>query len=140
VSGETTSPNNGPIRGKSLTGDLLREISEESQERIELPEPDVYILTQLALTEDKVNFLSKKIEELESKIKTFTTKKAESKEQIEEPVRWKKEDAKKAINNLFEQDKELGYSDIIEKLGINLDLVIEICEELRKERRIEEIK
>lgn len=50
-----------------------------------------------------------------------------------------REEAKEHILHLFEEKGELDYYDLMVELGLDLDLVIEICEELVKERRIEEI-
>ena len=42
-----------------------------------------------------------------------------------------KEEAEKEIRSLFSQGKTLYYSDIAERLGLDLQLVVEICNELQ---------
>ena len=48
-----------------------------------------------------------------------------------------KAEAKKAILDLFRQKGELDYGDIIEELGLDLEVVVEMCRELEEEGRIE---
>jgi oligoendopeptidase F len=48
-----------------------------------------------------------------------------------------KEEAKKEIRQLFSEGKTLYYSDIAEHLGLDLQLVVEICNELQKSGEIE---
>lgn len=52
-------------------------------------------------------------------------------------IKWTRKEARKAILELFKKEGELGYSEIIERLGINLDVVIGICEELKQDKKIE---
>jgi len=47
-----------------------------------------------------------------------------------------KEEAKMEIERLFARGKTLCYSDIAKKLRIDLELVVDICEELLKEGKI----
>lgn len=48
--------------------------------------------------------------------------------------------AKQEIEELFSSTKgNLYYSDIMEKLGLDLELVVEICKELMKEGKIKDI-
>ena len=47
-----------------------------------------------------------------------------------------KKDAEKEIRQLFSEGKILYYSDIAEKLGLDLQLVVEICNELQKSGEI----
>lgn len=52
----------------------------------------------------------------------------------------KKKIAKQEVEELFSSSKkDLYYSDIMEKLGLDLELVVEICKELIKEGKIEDI-
>jgi len=48
-------------------------------------------------------------------------------------------EAKNRIESLFIKHKELGYGDIIEKSGLDLEIVIEICAELEKEGKIKTV-
>jgi len=132
-----SSPTVAPHDGRSLkirysTGDLSSQFCEEQEitqwDKSTFPEPSATVF--------KINTLETRVRNIESIIEKI----AEKEVVYKEPVIWKKEDAKKAITKLFEETSEVGYSDIMEKLGINLDLIIEICEELEKEKRIEEIK
>lgn len=50
-----------------------------------------------------------------------------------------KEEAEKEILKLFSGGQVLYYSDIAEKLGLDLKLVVEICNELQSKGRIEVI-
>ena len=54
-------------------------------------------------------------------------------------VKVPREDAKEEIIRLFEQRGELDYVEIMEALGLDLKLVVEICDGLEKERKIEAI-
>jgi hypothetical protein len=47
-----------------------------------------------------------------------------------------REEAKSEIERLFEKGNTLYYSDIAEKLRINLELVVDICEELFREGKV----
>ena len=51
-----------------------------------------------------------------------------------------REEAKERILKLFEEKGELDYGDIFEKLGIDLKLIVEICDELEKSKKIEAIR
>ncbi|GAG85395.1 unnamed protein product, partial [marine sediment metagenome] len=48
-----------------------------------------------------------------------------------------REEAEKDILGLFSQGQTLYYSDITEQLGLDLQLVVEICNELQSKREIE---
>jgi regulator of replication initiation timing len=48
-----------------------------------------------------------------------------------------KEEAKKEILELFSQGHTLYYSDVAEQLGLDLQLVVEICNELQSKGEIE---
>jgi len=43
-----------------------------------------------------------------------------------------KEKAKQAITDLFKQREELDYIEIMSELGLDLKLIVDICEELEK--------
>ncbi len=47
-----------------------------------------------------------------------------------------KKEAKQALSELFRERGELGYSDIMETLGFDLDVIVEICAELESEGKI----
>lgn len=52
----------------------------------------------------------------------------------------KRKIAKQEIEELFRSAKgDLYYSDIMEKLGLDLELVVKICKELMKEGKIKDI-
>ena len=56
------------------------------------------------------------------------------------PAEVSKEKAKEMIVKLFEQEGELDYVDIASALGLDLKSVVEICSELEREKRIEEVE
>jgi hypothetical protein len=47
-----------------------------------------------------------------------------------------REDAKSEILQLFRTGRSLFYSDIMRELAIDIDLVVEVCEELESEGKI----
>jgi regulator of replication initiation timing len=47
-----------------------------------------------------------------------------------------REQAKQEIQQLFSSGRTLYYSDIAEELGLDLELVVDICRELQQEREI----
>lgn len=47
-----------------------------------------------------------------------------------------KEQAKKEIRKLFSESNTLYYSDIAERLGLDLELVVDICNELQRQGKI----
>lgn len=47
--------------------------------------------------------------------------------------------AKEMVLKLFKEKSELGYSEIISQLDLDLKLVVEICAELEDEKKIEGI-
>lgn len=74
--------------------------------------------------------LTKRMEALEKEVKKLTTEIVE-KVVVLKPIT--KKEARTKIIRLFKSGKILYYSDIVEKLGIDLPLVVEICNELEKE-------
>ena len=57
----------------------------------------------------------------------------------EASVEISREEAKKKVLKLFEEKGELDYVDIASALDLDLKLIVEICSELEREKRIEEI-
>ena len=51
-----------------------------------------------------------------------------------------REEAKEKVLKLFEEKGELDYVDIASVLDLDLKLIVEICSELEREKRIEEIE
>ena len=49
-------------------------------------------------------------------------------------------ESKQKIERLFEKRKELDYWDILQSLGLDLEFIVEICEELEEEGKIEGIE
>ena len=47
-----------------------------------------------------------------------------------------REQAKKEIQRLFSSGRTLYYSDIVKELGIDLETVVDVCDELEKEKEI----
>lgn len=81
--------------------------------------------------DEAINQLSSRIEALEEKLSEL------QKEQevivLREVTR---EDAKDEIENLFKEDRVLYFSDVAKELRIDLEVVVEICEELLAEGKI----
>lgn len=50
-----------------------------------------------------------------------------------------RDDAKAEVLALFQSGRTLYYSDIVGELGIDIDSVVDVCEELEKQGRIETI-
>lgn len=48
-----------------------------------------------------------------------------------------REDAKREIKQLFKSERTLYYSDIVKELGIELEMVVDICNELQEKKEIE---
>ena len=49
------------------------------------------------------------------------------------------DEARAEILSIFRSGRTLYYSDIVQELGIDIDQVVEVCEELESEGRIETI-
>jgi DNA invertase Pin-like site-specific DNA recombinase len=47
------------------------------------------------------------------------------------------EQAKEEIRKLFSQGRTLYYSDIAEELGLDLETVVQICQELKEKQEVE---
>ena len=58
----------------------------------------------------------------------------------EASVEVSREEVKEKVLKLFEDKGELDYGDIFEKLGFDLKLIVEICDELEKSKIIEAIR
>jgi len=139
MNGETTSPHNGPIQGKYKTGSLVQDIEWEEQEDIDQQESNVIIQYKLEFLTSGLNELSKRVEEISTKMQQMGLDESIIIEPTIEPKAWTKPEAKKAILQLFKKEGDLGYSDIIEKLGIDLDLIVKICTELETNKSIKSL-
>jgi hypothetical protein len=136
MNGRGTSPIDGGSSGEAITGGLVEEFESGYPQEINIISYDQDVLKKLSDLNVKVEGLTKRTEKLETVLNISEIKK----EDFEEPSTWNKEKAKEEILKLFSHEKEAGYSDIIERLGIDLNLIIEICEELETEKKIESIK
>ena len=87
------------------------------------PYPTRFILEHLSLHEE-LKELKQRVIELENRERVVV---------LREMTR---EEAKQAIQELFSSGRTLYYSDIVQELGIDLETVIEICNELEEEREI----
>jgi DNA invertase Pin-like site-specific DNA recombinase len=85
--------------------------------------PSRLVLRYLSLF-DEINDLKQRVMELENKEKVVV---------LREMTR---EEAKQAIRQLFSSGRTLYYSDIVQELGIELETVVEICNELEQEKEI----
>lgn len=125
--------------GSYLISDLLaRGLDFKSEEfRADLDEEEKILGRIEEKIKDSVStvstLLTKRVEALEKKIKELSTEIVE-KVVVLKPIT--KKEARAKIIRLFKSSKILYYSDIVEKLGIDLPLVVEICDELEKEKII----
>ena len=88
----------------------------------------------------RIEYLVKRLASLEDKVRVLEGSEDFSTGVEKVPVKISKRRSKKEILRLFEQKGELDYVEIMEALGIDLKLVVEICSELEKESKIEVIK
>jgi len=91
--------------------------------RIMSPYPTRFVLEHLALHEE-LRDLKQRIFELENREKVIVLRDITRKE------------AKKEIKTLFSSGRTVYYSDIVQELGIDLETVVEICNELEEEKEI----
>lgn len=139
MNGETTSPHNGPIYGKYKTGSLVQDFEGEELEDLDQQESNAIIQNKFGFLTSSINELSNKINKINTKMQQLGLDENVIIESIIKPKAWSKPEAKKAILQLFKKEGDLGYSDIIEKLGIGLDLIVEICSELEKSKSIKSL-
>jgi len=85
--------------------------------------------------------LDKRIDELESQVEALSREVAHLQEEPKTVAlrTIRRDDAKGEILDLFRTGRTLYYSDIVQELGIDIDLVVELCEELESEGRVETI-
>jgi hypothetical protein len=76
----------------------------------------------------RIELLEKRIRDLEESV---------PKENIIVIREISRDEAKTEIKKLFEKGKVLYYSDIVEQLSLDLELVVDICNQLRKLGEIE---
>ena len=79
------------------------------------------------------------IEELERRVAELeeTVQHLDYEEEVIELRSLTREQAKEEILDIFQSEDTLFYSDIAKRLGIDLQLVVEICQELEEEGDIE---
>ncbi len=87
------------------------------------PIPPIHIMKYLSL-QDELASIKQRLAELENREKVIV---------LREITR---EEAKKEIRQLFQSGVTLYYSDIVQELKIDLETVVEICNELEKEKEI----
>ena len=73
---------------------------------------------------DEINDLKQRVMELENREKVIVLKEMT------------REEAKRSIRQLFSSGRTLYYSDIVQELGIDLETVVDICNELEKDKEI----
>lgn len=79
--------------------------------------------------------LGEKIAELEARVAKI--EEAQPEEKIIVLREMPREEAKQAIMEMFSEDRVLYFSDIAEELRLELPLVVELCQELMQEGKIE---
>lgn len=87
------------------------------------PIPPMHIMKYLSLQDELVS-IKQRLAELENREKVIV---------LREITR---EEVKKEIRQLFQSGRTLYYSDIVQELKIDLETVVEICNELEKEKEI----
>ncbi len=90
------------------------------------PYPPRFVLEYLSL-QDELRQVKQRLLELESRV-------AEEKVIVLRDIT--REEAKQEIQQLFSSGRTLYYSDIVQELGISLETVVEICNELEEEKEI----
>ena len=88
-----------------------------------MPIPFGFVREYMAL-QQKIEKLEKRIAELEAKEKVIVLKEIT------------REEAKEEIRQLFASGRTLYYSDIVIELKIDLETVVDICNELQKDKEI----
>ncbi len=111
--------------------EAFRRASEESVSAVETTEAK-NIVRNLRENEASLLHRIESIEERLSKIETSTPS-----EKMVVLRNISRQEAIKEIRNLFSKGQTLYYSDIAEELGLELQLVVEICEELKNNGEIE---
>lgn len=91
------------------------------------------IIEKVKDLEEKVSILDKSVLYME-KTEIFEIAPTEISIEVTE------EEAKEQILKLFEEKGELDYIEIVSTLDLDLKLVVEICEELEKEKKIGVVK
>ena len=87
------------------------------------PLPPVHVMKYLSL-QDELEKIKQRLLELENREKVIV---------LREITR---EEVKKEIRQLFQSGRTFYYSDIVQELKIDLETVVEICNELEKEKEI----
>ena len=87
------------------------------------PLPPRFVLEYMSLCEE-LRQVKQRLTELENREKVIM---------LREITR---EEAKQEIRQLFSSGRTLYYSDIVKELGIDLETVVNICNELESEREI----
>lgn len=101
-----------------------------------------FIISLMVSLMNKVDEMSQEIAGLKDTVLSMKSD-ASSEEQDntrENLMELTREEVKIKILQLYEQDKELDYYDIISRCDIDLELVVQICAELENEGRIEVIE
>jgi hypothetical protein len=109
---------------------MAKTIKREQEIAVILP-PTLYKLPlyppgalEYLMLKAELDFVKKKLAELEKGEKVIVLKEIT------------REDAKEEIRKLFASGRTLYYSDIVEELDVDLELVVDICNELRKDKEI----
>lgn len=89
-----------------------------------MPVPFGFVREYISL-ERKLAQVEQRLAELEAKEKVIVLKEIT------------KEEAKKEIQRLFTSGRTLYYSDIVKELKIDLETVVELCNELQKSGEVE---
>lgn len=88
-----------------------------------MPVPLGFVREYMVL-QQKLEKLEKRLAELEAKEKVIVLKEIT------------REEAKEEIRQLFASGRTLYYSDIVQELQLDLETVVDICNELRKNKEL----
>lgn len=100
---------------------------------------DGFVMEGMTGLENRIELLEQTIDELKRQLTDLNERLLES--ATEEKVivlrEITKEEAREEIRNLFKRGKVLYYSEIAERLRLDLELVVEICNELMEKGEID---
>ncbi len=81
---------------------------------------------------DEVNDLKERVAELEAQVEALSS--AAGKLVMIRTI--DRAEAKREIHNLFESGETLYYSDFVQRLGLDISVVVELCKELESEGEV----
>ena len=89
----------------------------------QMPHPLAFVREYISLQQE-LEQVKQRLSELEAREKVIVLKEIT------------REEAKKEIQQLFASGRTLYYSDIVEELKLDLEVVVDICNELQKNKEV----